>query len=181
MDYVRQIPTELRNDMHFMKQESKDEIFMEMAHSVAKMSKCVKYKVGCMLVHEGRVISIGYNGTPSGFINCCDKFTENDMHNEILRKSHTEWAENFEVHAEMNAILFAAKHGISTDDCTLYCTMQPCTNCLKHAVQSGIKRIVYSMHRQNYGTDMKILLDMSKIEIKCMLNNRENNVTNTRR
>jgi len=125
----------------------KDYTYLQIAHTVSKESKCVSYKVGAILVKDGRVIITAYNGTPSGFINCCDQFkntsyakgtpTSEDRH------MHHEWSNKFEVHAEINAMAFAAKHGISTSSATLYCTHRPCHNCLKSVIPAGIIKVVY--------------------------------------
>ena len=120
-----------------------DEIFMNIAKEVAKMSKCISYKVGCVLVKDRRIISTGYNGTPAGFCNC-DEYFQGQNINDI-REEHHKFSENFEIHAEMNAIIFAAKNDISIDGCDLYTTLHPCNNCLKNLCNSGIKRIFYGI------------------------------------
>ena len=81
---------------------------------------------------------MGYNGTVSGSLNCNEC-----VGNEFTRENHSEWSDSHEIHAEMNALMFAAKNGLPVDGCTLYCTHEPCDQCLKNIIQSGIKRIVY--------------------------------------
>jgi dCMP deaminase len=116
-------------------------IFMKTAMLMSEMSNCVSYKVGAILVKDGRIISTGYNGTPAGYINCCEKFTDYSINQ---RENHHKFSETFEIHAELNAILSAAKNGLSTDGCTLYCTLQPCNDCLKMICNTGIKTIYYN-------------------------------------
>lgn len=117
-----------------------DKRMLKIAEIVASSSKCVSYQVGAILVKDKRIVSTGYNGTPQGYINCCQVFDKDNF----IREEHSKWSELYEIHAESNALLFAAKNGVSTNDTTLYCTLSPCFNCSKHIVQAGIKRVVYS-------------------------------------
>lgn len=115
-----------------------DSFYLKTAILLANESSCISKKVGCVIVKDGKIISMGYNGTPAGFTNCNDHF------NNVLNiETHHLWSNIHEIHAEMNAILYAAKSGISILDSTLYCTLHPCNNCLKNIIQTGIKRIVY--------------------------------------
>lgn len=123
-------------------------VFMKTAMLISELSHCISHKVGAVLVRDNRIISTGYNGTPAGYINCDDYFSLNikDKNNltDIERKHHHDFSEIFEIHAELNAILCAAKNGLSTDGCTLYSTLQPCNNCLKMICNTGIKTIYYN-------------------------------------
>lgn len=117
-------------------------IYLEMCESLAKLSKCKKNQVASMIVSDGRIISTGINGTPSGFVNCQDNFCNHSY--DSFYEQHSEWSLKYEIHAEMNSIIFAAKNGISIPSGSiLYCTHEPCDNCLKHIVGSGIKEIYY--------------------------------------
>lgn len=116
----------------------KESTFIEIAKVIAKESKCVSLQVGAVIVKDNRIISMGYNGTVSGSLNCNEC-----VGNEFTRENHSEWSDSHEIHAEMNALMFAAKNGLPVDGCTLYCTHEPCDQCLKNIIQSGIKRIVY--------------------------------------
>lgn len=111
---------------------------MNIAKIIAEESKCISLKVGAVIVKDSRIISMGYNGTISGSINCNEALDK-----EFTRDKHSDWSDAHEVHAEMNALMFAAKNGVATEGCTLYCTHEPCDQCLKNIIQSGIKRIVY--------------------------------------
>lgn len=111
------------------KQERLDTVYMAMALAVSTLSHCKRSQVGAILEKDGNVISMGYNGTPSGMDNCCED-EDNKTKSSVL-------------HAEMNAIIKAAKTGNSVQDSTLYVTLSPCIECSKYILQSGIKRVVY--------------------------------------
>ena len=111
-----------------MKQQKLDTTFINIAKEVGTLSHCTRSKVGAVLVKNGNVISFGYNGTPAGMDNSCE---ENNVTKDEV------------IHAEMNAILKAAKSGNAVDGSTLYLSLSPCQNCCKLIIQSGIKRVVY--------------------------------------
>jgi len=115
-----------------------DENFINIAFELAKASKCVSKQVGAVIVKDGRILSTGYNGTPAGFTNCCDHW------NNEYTPEHHEWSKTYEIHAEMNAIIWAAREGISIEGATIYVTLEPCSECSKNVIASGIKRIVYA-------------------------------------
>ncbi|WP_262711477.1 deoxycytidylate deaminase [Chryseobacterium sp. SNU WT5] len=100
-----------------------------MARVWAKLSYCKRKQVGALIVKDRMIISDGYNGTPSGFDNCCEDPSGN-----------TQW---FVLHAEANAILKLASSTQSAKNATLYLTLSPCKECSKLVLQSGIKKIVY--------------------------------------
>jgi dCMP deaminase len=110
------------------KQQKLDKTFINIAKEVGTLSHCTRSKVGAVLVKDGNVISFGYNGTPAGMHNGCE---ENNVTKDEV------------IHAEMNAILKAAKSGNAVDGSTLYLSLSPCQNCCKLIIQSGIKRVVY--------------------------------------
>jgi len=140
-----------------------DVIFLNIAKEISKMSKCVSHKVGVIIVKDKRIISTGYNGTPSGFKNCNDVFKKDDF----SRDEHHDFSEKFEIHAEMNAIIFAAKNGISIEGADVYTTLHPCNNCLKNLCNCGIRNIYYiddyDKFEDNHLT--KILLENSGINL----------------
>lgn len=111
------------------KQEKYDRAYLRMTLEWAKLSHCKKKQVGALIVKNKMIISDGYNGTPSGFNNCCED--ENQK---------TYW---YVLHAEANAILKTASSNHSCSGATLYLTMSPCRECSKLILQSGIKRLVY--------------------------------------
>jgi dCMP deaminase len=114
-----------------------DKNFINIAHEISTASKCVSKQVGAVIVKDGRILSTGYNGTPAGYTNCCDHW-DGKYTNE-----HHEWSKTYEIHAEMNAIIWAAREGISIKGATIYVTLEPCSDCSKNIIASGIKRIVY--------------------------------------
>jgi len=114
-----------------------DRNFINIAKEISGASKCVSKQVGAVIVKDGRILSTGYNGTPAGYKNCCDHW-EGQYTSE-----HHNWSKTYEIHAEMNAIIWAARKGISIEGATIYVTLEPCADCSKNIIQSGIKRIVY--------------------------------------
>lgn len=148
-----------------MNHEKFDKVIMDMAKSMSQMSNCVKHRVGCIITLDTRIISTGYNGTPSGYTNCANVFACVDMTSEISRVKHRQWSADFEIHAEMNAILHAAKNGIPLKGAVLYCTMQPCHNCLKHIVQSGIKEVIYDIPHGKYTEETQNMIDMTGVKV----------------
>lgn len=120
-----------------------DEIYLFKAFCMATMSHCRSRQVAAIIVKDGREIATGINGTPSGCKNCDEIFPLKNS-TEWNRAKHHEFQLMHEIHAEINAISFAAKNGITTNGATLYCTTEPCNDCLKAIMASGIKRVVYA-------------------------------------
>lgn len=106
-----------------------DKAYLRMAQEWAKLSHCTRKQVGAIIVKDRMIISDGFNGTPTGFENCC----EDD-------EGLTKW---YVLHAEANAILKVAGSTHSCDGATLYLTLSPCKECSKLVHQAGIKRLVY--------------------------------------
>ena len=120
-----------------------DQRFMEMAHVIAGWASCYQEnrKIGAVIVKNKRIMTTGYNGAPAGVKTCVER-------GECLRRklnipSGQRQEVCYAVHAEQNAIIQAAKLGVSIDGATLYCTHQPCVMCAKMIVNSGIVRVVY--------------------------------------
>lgn len=111
------------------KQMRYDKAYLKMALEWAKLSHCQRKQVGALIVRDRMIISDGYNGTPTGFDNCCED-----------EAGETRW---YVLHAEANAILKVAKSTHNADGATLYITLSPCKECSKLIVQSGIKRVVF--------------------------------------
>lgn len=133
--------------------QSWEEYFMNIADLVSERSTCDRAYVGCVLVNnDHRIVSTGYNGSISGNPQC-------DEIGHTMRDGHCIAT----IHAEMNALLSCAKHGISTKDSTCFVTHFPCLNCTKALIQAGIKKIYY---RQAYRMDEYALelLDKNNIE-----------------
>lgn len=106
---------------------------MQIAEIVATRSTCDRAIVGCLIVNnDNRIVSTGYNGSISGNPHCDDV-------GHTMRDGHCIAT----IHAEMNALLYCAKEGISVKECRIYVTHFPCLNCTKALIQSGIKRIYF--------------------------------------
>lgn len=110
------------------------------AQSVAKYSNCVSKKVGCVILSNSGKFIYGFNNTVKGAIRCNEYFSNISLNNSL---THSEFNNRYEVHAEMNAILFALKNNINIDGATCYITHQPCWNCTKHLAAAGVKKIIY--------------------------------------
>ena len=110
-----------------------DEYFMDIAFGVAERSTCDRAHVGAVLVRDRRMLTTGYNGAPAGLPHC-------DEVGHLMIDGHCVRT----LHAEQNAIIQAALHGIGTQDGTAYVTHQPCLNCAKMLINAGIRRVVYA-------------------------------------
>jgi dCMP deaminase len=135
-----------------VKQKKLDEVYINVAKQISTLSHCVRSKVGAVLVKEGNIIAFGYNGTPSGMDNCCER--------DNVTLPHV-------IHAEVNAVLKAARTGAAVDGSTLYLTLSPCLDCSKLILQAGIKRVVYlETYRNLDGPNfLKQFIPVEKYEI----------------
>jgi dCMP deaminase len=111
-----------------------DSYFMKIAAAVSERSTCDRAMIGCVLVLEKRILTTGFNGSPSGQAHC-------DEVGHLMVDGHCVRT----IHAETNAIIQAALHGVSTKGCTCYVTHFPCINCAKVLVNAGIVRLVYAV------------------------------------
>jgi dCMP deaminase len=121
-----------------------DQYFITLSFLISNRSSCERLKVGCVLVKDTRVISVGYNGFLPGF-----------PHESIVRDNH----EQATVHAEQNCITDCARRGINASGATAYVTHYPCINCLKLLVAAGIKNIKYYNDYKNDEIIPKIFKD----------------------
>jgi dCMP deaminase len=123
-----------------MNRPSWDRYFMNIAQNVAERSNCIRRQVGAVIVKDLNIISTGYNGTPMGVRNCfdggCPRCASDTPSGEGLDSCLC-------VHAEQNAVAFAARHGARTEGGALYTTLRPCFWCLKESIQAGLVKIVY--------------------------------------
>lgn len=117
-----------------------DTYFMQIAVVVAGRSTCLRRRVGAIVVKERRVLTTGYNGAPAGTAHCKDVSCERERLGIPAGERH-ELCRG--LHAEQNAIIQAAVHGVSIRDGTLYSTDYPCSVCAKMIVNAGIRRVVY--------------------------------------
>ncbi|WP_151409939.1 deoxycytidylate deaminase [Anaerococcus sp. Marseille-P9784] len=128
------------------------EYFMNLAMTVSQRGTCDRAYVGCVIVNkENRIVSTGYNGSIKGNPHC-------DEIGHTMRGGHCIAT----IHAEMNALLYCAKEGISVNGCIAYVTHFPCLNCTKSLIQAGISKIYYN---NAYRVDdyAKELLERNKI------------------
>jgi len=144
-----------------VRRPSWDEYFMDIVDLVSRRSTCLRRGVGAVLVKDKRLLTTGYNGAPSGLRHCLEvgclreemKVSSGERH-ELCRG----------LHAEQNAIIQAAVHGVSIKGATLYCTNHPCSICLKMLINAGIAEIVY---REGYSDELAArLLEESGIQVR---------------
>ena len=114
-----------------------DDIYMELAVNLAKRSHCIKRHVGAVLAKDTRIISIGYNGPPSGTHNCDVEWPEQGCARD------SKGGCSLAIHAEQNAILYAVKNKTSVDGATLYITLSPCLSCARIIFSMGIIKVIY--------------------------------------
>ncbi|HOJ51583.1 MAG TPA: cytidine/deoxycytidylate deaminase family protein [Syntrophales bacterium] len=129
----------MRPEQEIRKRPDWDTYFMDIADLVATRSTCLRRAVGAVLVRDKRILATGYNGAPSGLKHCLElgclrkeKNVPSGERHELCRG----------LHAEQNAIIQAALHGVSTKDATMYCTNHPCSICAKMIVNAGIISVV---------------------------------------
>lgn len=140
-----------------------DEYFMEIADLVKTRSTCMRRQVGAVIVRDNRILTTGYNGVPPKMRHCSEigclrqelNIPSGERH-ELCRA----------LHAEQNAVIQAAKYGISVEGSTIYITAQPCVICAKILIASGIKRIVF---KGDYPDELSLeMLGESGIEVVKM-------------
>jgi dCMP deaminase len=136
------------------KRKRYDLAYLRMALEWGKLSHCQRKQVGALIVRDNMIISDGYNGTPSGFPNCCED-----------ENGNTQW---YVLHAEANAILKVAKSTQSAKGATLYLTLSPCKECSKLVLQAGINRVVFmNSYKDSSGVDF---LKEAGIEVQQLEN-----------
>jgi len=135
--------------------------FLQTAYLLGQQSKCVSKQVGAVIAKDKRIISTGYNGTPPGFKNCNEVFDPNNFD----REEHHKWSKTYEIHAESNAIAYSAKNDIGINGAEIYCILQPCDDCLKHIIASGIKKIyyVYAYDKATKNNELWNLIEHEKV------------------
>lgn len=137
--------------------------YMRVAKEVSSWSSCLSRNVGCVITNGNRIIATGYNGAPAGVKNCKER--------GYCRRKDAERGTALDnclaTHAEQNALIQAAKQGVSVDGGVLYCTTRPCTTCAKLIINSGIKRVLYSEDYPNPLADE--LLIEAGIEVERLI------------
>jgi dCMP deaminase len=143
-----------------------DNYFMDITMLVAKRSTCLRRAVGAVIVKDKRILSTGYNGAPTGIRHCLETGylreqlnIESGQRHELCRG----------IHAEQNAIIQAAYHGVSVKEASLYCTNLPCSICAKMIINAGIRKIYY---QSGYADDLsremlrEAGVEMTKLDTK---------------
>jgi dCMP deaminase len=140
-----------------------DSYFMKIAYAVSERSTCDRAFVGSVLVLDKRILTTGFNGSPAGQPHC-------DEVGHLLIDEHCVRT----LHAETNAIIQAALHGVSTRGCSCYVTHFPCLNCTKALINAGISRLIYHIA---YRIDENALefLRTANVEINNLIYNPINN------
>ena len=128
-----------KDEQRATKRPTWDEYFLSIAKLVATRSTCLRRQVGAVVVKSKQILATGYNGAPSG-LEHCDKI--GCLRNELKIPSGERHELCRALHAEQNAFLQAARHGISVDGATLYITNQPCSICAKMIINAGITKII---------------------------------------
>mgnify|MGYP000316807753 CR=1 FL=1 len=138
-----------------------DQYFMDIVKLVSMRSTCLRRRVGAVLVRDRRILATGYNGAPSGISHCADRGCLRDQMNIPSGERH-ELCRG--LHAEQNAIIQAALHGVGIKGASLYCTNHPCIICSKMIINAGITAIVYE---KGYQDDLsRDLLEEAGIEVR---------------
>jgi len=145
-----------------MRRPSWDKYFIDITRLVATRSTCLRRGVGALLVKNRNILTTGYNGAPSGINHC-------GASGCIRQQKNVPSGERHELcrglHAEQNAIIQAAKHGVNIDGATLYCTTMPCVICTKMLINAGIQRVVFD---EGYSDELAAaMLIESGVEIEC--------------
>lgn len=134
---------------------SRDQMLIEVAQAVARRGTCQRKQVGVVVARDGRVLVTGYNGTPAGMIHCNHEPPYDSEEPCTLA-----------VHAESNAIAYAARYGMSLDGAHLYTTYSPCLTCAKLIINAGIVRVTMcEMYHDESGS---ALLQMAKVETEIL-------------
>jgi dCMP deaminase len=136
------------------------EYFVSITKQVATRSTCLRRKVGAIIVKDKRILTTGYNGAPKGVENCLEAGT--CLREELGVPSGERHEICKGLHAEQNALLQAAYHGVSIKDSVIYCTTQPCIMCSKMIINAGIRKIYYL---EDYPDPLSIgMLDEAGVE-----------------
>jgi len=118
------------------------EYYCKIAEETAKLSTAIKLKVGCVIVKDNRILSIGYNGMPSGWSNECETSTEDLDYTHTFNQKYLRTKPEV-LHAEANALMKLCKSTDSSEGATLFVTHFPCIECAKLIYQAGISQVYY--------------------------------------
>jgi dCMP deaminase len=153
------------------KRPSWDAYFMDLAYLVSRRATCLRRKVGAVIVKDRHILSTGYNGAPKNITHCEKTGCLRERLNIASGQRH-ELCRG--LHAEQNAIIQAALHGVSVQGASLYCTNMPCSICAKMIINAGIKRLVIS---DGYADDMaKRFLKEARVHVVNIKNKRKTKI-----
>lgn len=149
--------------MESQKRPSWDSYFLELVAAVATRATCDRGRSGCIIVKDKRIICTGYVGSPSGLAHCdeASHLLKKVVDDDGTIRMHCVRT----IHAEQNAICQAAKHGISLEGATLYCTMEPCRTCAMLITSAGIHRVV-SAKRYHAAQDTREIFEAAGIQLE---------------
>ncbi len=138
-----------------------DEYFMGIARLVSTRSTCLRRQVGAVIVRDRRILTTGYNGPPRGIVHC-------DVVGCLREQMGVPSGQRLDIcralHAEQNAIIQAALHGVSTEGAMIYVTHQPCFTCAKMIINAGIVRVVYG---EGYPDELaRQVLEEARVELE---------------
>jgi len=145
------------------KRPSWDSYFLELVSAVAQRATCDRGRSGCLIVREKRIICTGYVGSPSGLPHCDEvsHLLKQVVDDDGTIRKHCVRT----IHAEQNAICQAARHGISLDGATLYCTMEPCRTCAMLIASVGVRRVV-AAKRYHAAQDTRDIFDRAGVSLE---------------
>ncbi len=153
-------PNQIDKSVHLLQMSKErvswDIVRMSQCFKLAQRSTCWKKKTAACITKNNRIISEGYNGTPSGQPHCEDVGPRDSV-------EHRHWSAAHETHGEINAILHALSYGNVLKNCTMYTVLSPCVNCAEAIVKVGINRIVYAIKGRQEGLDY-----LAKYKIKVV-------------
>lgn len=146
---------------------TRDELYLQTAVTVSMRGTCPRKAVGAVIVRDNRIVSIGYNGAPPGMPHCIEVGCGGGIGVPVESSDGTNWEFpngcTRAIHAEMNAIAFAARAGVPTDDAAMYATLSTCVNCAALVVSAGINKFVYLEEYRI--TDGLELLEKAGVEV----------------
>ena len=155
-----------------MTRKSKDVYFSEIADLVSTRSTCLRNTVGAVIVKDSKILSTGYNGAPKGLPHCDE--LGGCMRNRLGVKSCERHELCRGLHAEQNAIIQAAFHGVSVKGAKMYCTTRPCSICTKMIINAGITEVIFM---EEYRDDLaKELVDQSTLVLRQVKIDRQHSI-----
>lgn len=158
-----------------MNRKSKDVYFSEIADLVSTRSTCLRNHVGAVIVKDSQILSTGYNGAPKGLPHCEE--LGGCMRERLGVKSGERHELCRGLHAEQNAIIQAAFHGVSVNGAKLYCTTRPCSICTKMIINAGITEVVYM---EDYQDPLAIeLVGQSNLKVRQLKIDRKHGINGT--